>query len=823
MSISKRVTYISPNIVNAAADPLRKALSAYWSTTDNSPKRSSKPQLTYLAKNKNIPTSNKIIDYALSEEKEVDATRLPSKTLSMRVYGNPAQFSNQGEWNDYIKNTYNAGAFLDHTFTVDKPFTKREARDLGGSTRIKTCDVNLEYNYYQEIFERMQASLNTVKALPNIYAFYSLKEDEDGGLTSRNAIFKKHVSLGGALSTNQSNQFTDKASENPKAANSAEYLKSFSRVVLNRPPRNLANVLSAYSNIMLSPASVSLLKYNNKRFMFPMFGEITFATDKTTQFTQILQDSELSAVFMKDLYGASLGATAWGSVEQGFTVQTLIPVEAKADNGVTTIKNITRVGSESARVWDIEHWYDYFKNHRPAQMKTGIFLGQENREIEMAGTTSHSFYKKMIETIFIGKVRTLVKSQQRKFIDILDGDSCYSEEVVYKIEKYVGDPTGAPVQTFWIANTNEVDVYNFIDTQVRYGEQYSYKASVFNLVLGSRYSYSKLAVTQRVTEDCVEFMSGGEPVSPRVEGHVVVNSISKERQAISVPRDQRFMAEFDVHVLPHLFMVEVPFFVHTSRLIDDPPLAPEIDILPYRTDSRFLKFFMQASSGEKQMMPITITEEDKAMVAEIRKAKNLTKDEPITFAADDPAIAFQIYRMDKPPRRYEDFKLFIRKTVSTDISKETPQKASAIAYVDQLRSNQKYYYMFRSIDVHNMVGEPSPVYEIEMVNDKGAFYPVVRLYDMNTTPDVIQAKTGRRFIQVIPNIQQALINEDKSGFDDYNSAKDITGNLTYGFNQESVWNKKFKIRLTSTKTGKKIDVNLRFKTKRVKTDLEESS
>ena len=165
----------------------------------------------------------------------------------------------------------------------------------------------------------------------------------------------------------------------------------------------------------------------------------------------------------------------------------------------------------------------------------------------------------------------------------------------------------------------------------------------------------------------------------------------------------------------------------------------------------------------------------------------------------------------------------MRKTVSTDISKETPQKAAAIAYVDQVRSNTKYYYMFRSIDVHNKIGYPTPVYEIEMVYDKGAHYPVIRLYDMNTTPDVTQTKTGRRFIQVIPNIEQTLINESKSGFDEYNSAKDVTSKLTYGHSQESIWNKKFKVRLTSTKTGKKIDINLRFKTKRVKTDLGESS
>ena len=30
-----------------------------------------------------------------------------------------------------------------------------------------------------------------------------------------------------------------------------------------------------------------------------------------------------------------------------------------------------------------------------------------------------------------------------------------------------------------------------------------------------------------------------------------------------------------------------------------------------------------------------------------------------------------------------------------------------------------------------MIGEPTPVYEVEMVNDKGAFYPTIRIHNMN--------------------------------------------------------------------------------------------
>ena len=172
----------------------------------------------------------------------------------------------------------------------------------------------------------------------------------------------------------------------------------------------------------------------------------------------------------------------------------------------------------------------------PSNMQTGIFIGQDNKEIQMAYKDNHGFYKKMVNMIFAGKLRTLVKSQQRRFEDILDGDSCYSEEVMYKVEKFLGE-SNTPIQTFWLANTNEVDVINFIDTQVKFGQRYRYVATAYNLVIGSTYVYSNLSSTRRVTNKCVEFVDAlsDKPVIPRVPGHIIKNNISGVRTALRCP------------------------------------------------------------------------------------------------------------------------------------------------------------------------------------------------------------------------------------------------------------------------------------------------
>ena len=56
---------------------------------------------------------------------------------------------------------------------------------------------------------------------------------------------------------------------------------------------------------------------------------------------------------------------------------------------------------------------------------------------------------------------------------------------------------------------------------------------------------------------------------------------------------------------------------------------------------------------------------------------------------------------------------------------------------------------------------------------------------------------------------QTILNEEASGLVDAESVADVT-DVTLGIADESVWNRKFKIRLVSKSTGRKIDFNVKF-------------
>jgi hypothetical protein len=138
--------------------------------------------------------------------------------------------------------------------------------------------------------------------------------------------------------------------------------------------------------------------------------------------------------------------------------------------------------------------------------------------------------------------------------------------------------------------------------------------------------------------------------------------------------------------------------------------------------------------------------------------------------------------------------------------------------IDTVEPNKKYYYCFRSLDIHGNISLPSSVYELEMVSEPGGqlAYPLIRVVDFADQIKPRVVKTMKRFLHVNPNEEQLMMQE---GFE-FNPALDNSPRLgvsSYplfsadaGQAPTSADYKKFKIRLTSKQTGKRIDINVKF-------------
>jgi hypothetical protein len=143
-----------------------------------------------------------------------------------------------------------------------------------------------------------------------------------------------------------------------------------------------------------------------------------------------------------------------------------------------------------------------------------------------------------------------------------------------------------------------------------------------------------------------------------------------------------------------------------------------------------------------------------------------------------------------------------------------PDKFStAVAYVDTIVPNTKYWYCARSIDIHLNISNPTYIFEIEMVDNKGQMF--MRQKIIAFKPQKLDyKKTGRRFLAIQPRFEQRTYDQaaEQPGLVSLNEAptSNILGSADVR-QVSSVWGKKFKVRVTSKKTGRKIDLNIAFK------------
>ena len=166
--------------------------------------------------------------------------------------------------------------------------------------------------------------------------------------------------------------------------------------------------------------------------------------------------------------------------------------------------------------------------------------------------------------------------------------------------------------------------------------------------------------------------------------------------------------------------------------------------------------------------------------------------------------------------------------------------ANSASFVDEtIKPNRKYYYTFRVIDAHAHWSNPSAIYEVEIVDNSGAVYLLISVVELDTSIKRSISKKARRYIQIIPTMMQTELDGQQFKYlglrqkgpkkrvqKTVQSAKTLK-NIYLGLGlkprrsidpkvenpTDPIWEKSFKIRLTSKKTGRKIDLNINFKHK----------
>ena len=127
---------------------------------------------------------------------------------------------------------------------------------------------------------------------------------------------------------------------------------------------------------------------------------------------------------------------------------------------------------------------------------------------------------------------------------------------------------------------------------------------------------------------------------------------------------------------------------------------------------------------------------------------------------------------------------------------------------------RKFYYAFRVVNENGVGGFLKEVLEAEFVNDGGYRYALFNtLFEEDLAPKthIDVTKNSKKLFELAPARQQVMLNADEADFSKEALEEFEAGSIKIGNAADLVWDKTFKIRLTSKKTGKKIDLNITYK------------
>ena len=387
-------------------------------------------------------------------------------------------------------------------------------------------------------------------------------------------------------------------------------------------------------------------------------------------------------------------------------------------------------------------------------------------------------------------------------------------------------------------------------------------------VMTSASSLDKAAATGATGTDRPIDWGGADwdNMTPMGEPNGADSDSGKIPPVVTTPYDSPdSMYTFAVHNRPHFVLVETSVFSPDKpgtavKIIDKAPVPPDLSMVPYRSVNNRILLLLNGNVGEYKARPVLINQSDYGLYRQIILNQKLPQDflggaiatsEMITrsnienfdinFGSDDYAKTFEIYRIDFAPTSYQDFATArvttlsnIASSVGRNNSGARPQGDTMLyenehenpaetmwsdrvvvtsnSTIDNVVPNKKYWYTTRVIDVHGNVSNPTGILELEMVDTGNSIFPVIRDYSFPVIPTEY-TRQGKRFIRISPSSIQESITSGMQSAEAFLTSPELGMGL-----ETPVWSKKFKLRVTSKTTGKKVDINFSFKQKSVNTD-----
>ena len=877
--LSRELRLIDATLLSGSGDSLRTAFGAGW--IEQSSSAAGHTLSPYLSEGFLVDSSPYIAGMSRNISDLIHRVAYSAKNVQpiikypVRLYGNSDLIKSDEHWRAYLHGgsygaqqydgIFTGAEFSNHWFYYTLPHTVLEARESEQTFEtIDKINLSYDYNHYIAEYEEYVDTLGSELLIPNMYMLQAASEIDDTTKVIEQAYIYYNKDVLNSISreelvtpniwtklflTTEDERRRALAIEHeiPVPANMQprdrqvrmrEYLSNH---YVNNPisSSTAAAITNKLQNILFDDLAIQkefLDTLNNKNVM-PYYAKVTFSgSNPGGPFVEQINQNDFSSKFLvtlRNTFGQDPITNLYGAGASSFMVQE-----------TTHLGRGTEVNNLAPQSFKTVDYGDLLNSARLTYLAAKddyCFVGRQDVLARKAAMDSEGIYR-YINTI--SSTKTLAN-----YLDFVDGESFLDsinnphektdlgkpstvETLAYRVEKIGGSPREV-IQNFWFVNTTKLDEFQFLDSQVKYGEEYTYNVYAYVLVAGYRYQASQLRVTRKIAEIdgsgpssterppgwraapssyCLEFYN---PETGEAQERWFIDeatSILDENEFATnaqIVTPHKYLADYNISIQPSLKLMEMPITSKTLKVLDNPANTVSAQLFHPEDASHKIGFDIEYDTFVERPFPETLTADNQYKL-DYLNANNLLEDTPLPNETVSKPRYMEVYRMQEKPKLYSDFDSRVHKTFDLKMP-ESKQTFKEHVFYDKVKTSQKYYYMLRFLNEHRDPSRPSLIYEAELVDDGGYLYTIfdtLFLEDLEVETFVKPSISFKKLINLSPAYAHTLFND--SGVDYTQEAHTQFANLKVGATDELIWGKKFKIRLTSKKTGKKIDLNITY-------------
>ena len=921
---TRNYTFTNATLLSGSRDAFRTALGGSWqsvaSEDDSSFVELEAPEFDAA----DLPNNfiDKIEYNADLIDNISDTVVNPSKRVPIRIFGTSGSVKNSKHWEtiflggtfgeETINPIFSEDVFEKTYFEYETPYTKREEKEMS-DLGLSSIQISYEYNSYLPSYENWVKDQSSELLIPNYCLLTDLQgrdlsegssdlELYDSQIISYTTREGQYQAVGALYKLNKSALW--QIGFDSTEANSSQ---------LQEKNKRYTNLATTYLTpaIELHPLSSSTTQYIENRMKniyldassldriytqkradsewsrkkFPFYVKIDFPLDDSagaTKISSMFEDENYSARFLKVLKEAFMGELDTADLKTNSNSFNVMGQHKQKSDEIT--EEISAVNESDYNTVDFEKMLFYMYNNYKSVSNDGLFIGANDisRQACFDTTGSYRHFNSIAAAGVIGRFHDALEAITNwsettlgPLEEIYGSTGSLNTTLAYRIQKVGGTPSGDSraqntLQNYWFTNTDSMEDFTLIDTQVKYGTDYTYNVYAYVLTVGKRYKLSNLLLTHQMafaaeqaasdqqlaleawyeqtewggavpdlygaahddkwgvefydpsTGDVADqlYYTDADGISP--DPDPVDNEFATGAHSwVSAPYVADAYLEYEFYPL----IVEVPITSKTLKILDNPANATNVFPYQHSNASNKIGFGLYYDTFSQKSVPEALSSTDVSLRAAYANANDLLEGEKILLGSVSRPRFVEIYRIAYKPTSRTDFAGGLISTIDLKISDyKTPENIftgdvaphSTYTYTntffdEKIRTNQDYYYLFRILNEQRSLAQWSDIYKVNLVDDGGFVYSLFDTFfesDLEENTFVTPSKDIKKLIHLPPSEWHMDLNTATADFNE--TAQSQLRKVFAGSADDLIWGKTFKVRLTSKKTGKKIDLNITY-------------